>query len=162
MSSLTQKRLKELFSFNGTNFIRKSVVGGQQVGSVAGFIGSFDIWNIIIDSEKYQLNNLITLYNTGCLPESVIPMHRLYTVYGYAGLTSGEFKYIGCTKSPIKRKARHQNKSVHRLDGRYPSCDFKYHIFKDELTKNEALIKEANLIKYYRQTLDNEMGGNIL
>ena len=70
-SVLTQKRLKELFSYSHETgiFIRKINTGGQIAGSVAGYIMGNGYMNVRIDGKLYLLQRIAWLYVNGHFPE---------------------------------------------------------------------------------------------
>lgn len=74
MEKLTQKRLKELLFYNHKvgRFIRKTSVGGINVGAVAGFKMKAGYRAIDVDCKRYLEHRLVWLYIEGYLPENEI------------------------------------------------------------------------------------------
>ena len=76
---LTQKRLKELFSYEPTTGLFTRIVGrnssNAKAGSVAGCLASNGYIRICVDGKKYQAHRLAYLYMVGAWPVNMID-HR--------------------------------------------------------------------------------------
>lgn len=69
---VTQEKLKELFSYDGANLIRKkSVSSNTKRGDVAGCLHSTGYSVIRVDGYLYKAHRLIWLYVNGRLPEFI-------------------------------------------------------------------------------------------
>lgn len=119
---INQKLLKELFNYREDGYlIRKTTIGRNKIGTVAGGPNNRGYWSIKINGRSYQLHRLIYLMHHGVLPKSLDHRDKVRTNNRIGNLRSAtdqensrnrssakgsSSKYLGVSRDRKKWRAR--------------------------------------------------------